>query len=41
MSTARMRPVLAIAALALLAAPVAQAAPETVEIFSAGSLREV
>jgi molybdate transport system substrate-binding protein len=42
MTTVRMRPVLALAALALLAAaPVTQAAPETVEIFSAGSLRAV
>jgi molybdate transport system substrate-binding protein len=36
------RPALAMAAAALLAAaPVSQAAPETVEVFSAGSLREV
>jgi molybdate transport system substrate-binding protein len=42
MTTVRMRPVLALAALALFAAaPVTQAAPETVEIFSAGSLRGV
>jgi ABC-type molybdate transport system substrate-binding protein len=37
-----MRPVLALAGLALLAAaPVTRAAPETVGVFSAGSLREV
>lgn len=42
MTIAGMRPVFAVTALALLtAAPVTQAAPETVEIFSAGSLREV
>jgi ABC-type molybdate transport system substrate-binding protein len=42
MKTTRMKPVLAMATAALFAAvPVTQAAPETVEIFSAGSLREV
>src|SRR5215469_11827256 len=42
MSIVRSRPVLALAVAALLvAAPATQAAPETVEIFSAGSLREV
>lgn len=42
MITIWMRPALGMAVTALLvAAPVSQAAPETVEIFSAGSLREV
>jgi molybdate transport system substrate-binding protein len=42
MTTVRMRPVVCLAGLALLAAaPGTQAASETVEIFSAGSLREV
>src|SRR5215469_683687 len=42
MATVRMRPVVCLAGIALLAAaPGTQAASETVEVFSAGSLREV